>query len=249
MRAEPKHFRKHTLQAYNRDLEALMNHILQLGGLVEKQLDLAVSALQLGDVEKAKEVRQLDRLINETEQNTDQAAIQLVARHQPAGSDLRLIISSLRIGIDLERVGDEVVKLARMVEHFDRLDGQCSQLRLATDFYRLIDMARDMLKQALDAYARLHLKDAVSLLEDEEKADALYKTLMADTVASFKAQGCEQADCYLEFITVIKAVERMTDHVANVAESIIYIINGRDVRSPDHAMIEKLASEADDTSS
>jgi len=243
MRASPKSFKSHSLQAYNRDLEALMNHILELGGLVEKQLDLAVSALQLGDVEKAREVRQLDRLINETEQNTDKAAIQLVARHQPTASDLRLIISSLRIGIDLERVGDEVVKLARMVEHYDRMNGACEQLKMGSDFYRLIDLARGMLKHALDGYARLNMKEAIGLLEDEEAADALYKTIMAQVTAELHENACDRIDCYLEFITVVKAVERMTDHLANVAESIIYIINGRDVRSPDHDMIEKLASE------
>ncbi len=244
MRTHLKNFKSHSLQAYNRDLEALMNHVLELGGLVEKQLDLAVSALQLGDVEKAREVRQLDRLINETEQSTDKAAIQLVARHQPTASDLRLIISSLRIGIDLERVGDEVVKLARMVEHFDRQDGLCDELKMGSDFYRLIDMAREMLKHALDAYARLHMKEAVGLLEDEEAADVLYKSIMEQVTASMHENACAKIDCYLEFITVVKAVERMTDHLANVAESIIYIINGRDVRSPDHDMIEKLASEA-----
>lgn len=246
MRASPSSFKDHSLQSYNRDLEALMNHILELGGLVEKQLDLAVSAMQLGDVEKAKEVRQLDRLINETEQNTDKAAIQLVARHQPAASDLRLIISSLRIGIDLERVGDEVVKLARMVEFYERMDGECAQLKIGSDFYRLVDMARDMLKRALDAYARLNMKEAVGLLEDEEQADELYKRIIDAVKLEMHENPAAKIDCYLEFVNVVKAVERMTDHLANVAESIIYIINGRDVRSPDHDMIEKLVSEAEE---
>ncbi len=244
----PSDFKNHSLQAYNRDLESLMNHILELGGLVEKQLDLAVSAMQTGSVDKAREVRQLDRLVNETEQNTDQAAIRLVARHQPAASDLRLIISSLRIGIDLERIGDEVVKLARMVERFDRFGETCVRLKAYPKFYELVEVARSMLKQALDAYARLNLKEAVNLLEEEESADVLYKAVMDMVIEDFNQQAQQDVSCFLEFVTSIKAVERMTDHLANVAESVIYIINGRDVRSADHAMIEKLVEQVESES-
>lgn len=235
-----KDFKNHTLQAYNRDLEALMNHILELGGLVEKQLDLAVSAVQNGDVKSAKEVRQLDKMVNQTEQMTDQAAIRLVARHQPTASDLRLIISSLRIGIDLERVGDEIVKLARMVEHFDRYKDSCVHLSVYPKFYQLVEMARSMLKKALDAYARLSLEDAVELLEDEEKADELYKEIMAQLSEDFEGGKFSDIQCFLQFVASIKAVERMTDHLANVAESVVYIINGRDIRSADLAAIEKM---------
>ncbi|HIC99827.1 MAG TPA: phosphate signaling complex protein PhoU [Piscirickettsiaceae bacterium] len=241
----PTSFTNHSLQAYNRDLEGLINHILELGGLVEKQLDLAVSAMQTGSVDEAREVRQLDRLVNETEQHTDQAAIRLVARHQPAASDLRLTISSLRIGIDLERIGDEVVKLARMVEHFEQLGEACTQVQTYPKFYELVEMARAMLKKSLDAYARLDLKEAVQLLEEEEEADALYEEIMKSVIEDFNQQTGADVKCFLEFVTSIKAVERMTDHLANMAESIIYIINGRDVRSADHAMIEKLMKQAE----
>ena len=243
---DPKNFKSHSLQSYNRDLEGLMNHILELGGLVEKQLDLAVSAMQTGNVDKAREVRQLDRLVNEMEQNTDQAAIRLVARHQPAASDLRLIISSLRIGIDLERIGDEITKLARMVLNFDRYEEVCIRLKAYPKFYELVEMARDMLKKALDAYARLNMKEAVTLLEEEGEADALYREVLQMVIDDFNQQDDRKdVTCLLEFVTSIKAVERMTDHLANVAESVIYIINGRDVRSADRDMSEKLMREAE----
>ena len=233
-------FKNHMLQAYNRDLEALMNHILELGGLVEKQLDLAVSAMQNSDAKTAKEVRQLDKIVNQTEQTTDQAAIRLVARHQPTASDLRLIISSLRIGIDLERVGDEIVKLARMVEYFEQDKDHCARPGVYPKFYQLVEMARGMLKKSLDAYARLNIEDAVALLEDEEVADRLYKEIMAQVAEDFEAGQFANVQCFLQFVASIKAVERMTDHLANVAESVVYIINGRDIRSADQAAVEKM---------
>ncbi|WP_294948518.1 phosphate signaling complex protein PhoU [Sulfurivirga sp.] len=243
MKAQIEEFKQHALKSYNADLEALMNHVLELGGLVEKQLDTAVQAMQSASVDKAQAARQLDRLINEVEQNTDQAAIRILARHQPAASDLRLIVSSLRIGIDLERIGDEVVKLARMVERFDRYGEVCVQLKAYPKFYELVEMARVMLKKALDAYARLDMQTAVELLEDEEKADAIYDEVMNIVIEDFNGQAQKDVRCFLEFVSAIKAVERATDHLANVGESVIYVINGRDVRSADHDMIESLRAQ------
>jgi phosphate transport system protein len=132
-----------------------------------------------------------------------------------------------------------------MVERFDRFEEECVRLKAYPKFYELVEMARSMLKKALDAYARLNLKEAVTLLEDEERADILYKEVMQIVIDDFNQEQRQDVGCFLEFVTSIKAVERMTDHLANVAESVIYIINGRDVRSADHAMIEKLVKQVE----
>ena len=240
-----KEFGTHVSANYNQYLEDLFNQVLEMGGLDERQLAASVEAVQHSDVVKAREVIQLDKLINREEIEIDRLCVRVLARQQPTASDLRLIISSIRIAVDLERMGDEVVKIAGLVVKLDELgDDKCRNLQGYKQLVEISARATNMLKSALNAFTRLNVTDCASIIEEEERVDDLYKVAMQEVTDQFKDSNAD-IECLLQLVYALRASERITDHARNIAESIVYLVNGQDMRTVDadrlHEVLKGLA--------
>lgn len=243
---ERKNFGTHVSALYNQYLEDLFNQVLEMGGLVERQLSNAVLAVQNADLDSAREVIALDKLINREEMEIDRLCVRVLARQQPTASDLRLVISAIRIAVDLERMGDEVVKIAKLVinlAHFE--DQACRNLQGYKQLIEISARANDMLKMVLNAFARLDVKDCAAVIEEEERVDDLFKVAMEEVTTRFK-QSDSDVECLLELVYALRASERLTDHARNIAESVIYLVNGQDMRNIDAERLSTLLEELND---
>ncbi len=239
LKMEKKTFSSHISNQMNRNLEDLFNHILEMGGLVESQLESVIIALGNGDVKKAKEVIRFDKIINQAEQEIDRLCAKVLARQQPTASDLRLILSTIRIAMDLERMGDEISKLAKLVIKFNSGEVKvCSQF---SGYYELVDISTrslEMLKITLNAFARVSIDDALIILEEEESIDQVYAQACQSVTQQFKVDS-ESVESLLAVFSALRASERLSDHATNIMESIIYLVKGKDIRSMNQ---EKLQS-------
>lgn len=244
---QKKEFTSHISNQLNRNLEELFHHILEMGGMVENQLEMALTALSSSDVKVAKEVLRFDKVINQAEMEIDRLCIRVLARQQPTASDLRLILSTIRIAIDLERMGDEICKLAKLVINVNKEENNCcSKFSGYAELVDITTRAREMLKVTLNAFARVSADDAISILDEEELVDQVYKKAVKDVTEQFKSNP-EHVECLLEVMTALRASERLSDHALNIMESIIYLVQGKDVRDMDQdrltKFLEKVAGE------
>lgn len=243
---ERKNFGTHVSALYNQYLEDLFNQVLEMGSLVERQLANAVLAVQNADLDSAREVVALDKLINREEMEIDRLCVRVLARQQPTASDLRLVISAIRIAVDLERMGDEVVKIAKLVINLARFEDQaCRSLQGYKQLIEISARANDMLKMVLNAFARLDVKDCAAVIEEEERVDDLFKVAMQEVTTRFK-QSDSDVECLLELVYALRASERLTDHARNIAESVIYLVNGQDMRNIDAERLSTLLEELND---
>ncbi|MDY0135612.1 MAG: phosphate signaling complex protein PhoU [Thiomicrospira sp.] len=243
---ERKNFGTHVSALYNQYLEDLFNQVLEMGGLVERQLSNAVLAVQNADLDSAREVIALDKLINREEMEIDRLCVRVLARQQPTASDLRLVISAIRIAVDLERMGDEVVKIAKLVINLAGFEDQsCRSLQGYKQLIEISARANDMLKMVLNAFARLDVKDCAAVIEEEERVDDLFKVAMQEVTTRFK-QSDSDVECLLELVYALRASERLTDHARNIAESVIYLVNGQDMRNIDAERLSTLLEELND---
>lgn len=230
---DKREFTSHISGEMNRNLEDLFNHILEMGGLVESQFEGAMMALTESNVNRAQEVILLDRAVNNAEMVIDKLCAKVLARQHPTASDLRLIIATIRIAIDLERIGDEVVKIAKMVLTF--ATEQIDNCAILPGYLPLIDMSNrsiNMLHDALDGFARVTTEASLKLIQEEESVDKIYKDAYKEVIEGFKTSP-EHAACLAEILITLRAVERISDHARNIGESIIYLIKGKDVRELD----------------
>ncbi len=237
---EKQEFTSHISGRLNDSLEGVFNQILEMGGLAESQLSNALEALTHGDVNRAEEVIILDKAVNMAEFEIERLCANILARQQPAAADLRLTIAAIRIAIDLERIGDEVVKLAKMVKVFIKLGQQpCDDI---PGYSKLLDMAyrsEQMLNATLNAFAKLTIKDALAVITEEEVIDAIYKEAYAEIIKGFKEQP-DKVECIAQLLLSVRAVERVSDHVRNIIENLVYLINGEDIRVMDKEAVVKL---------
>lgn len=236
---EKKEFSSHISNQLNRNLEELFHHILEMGGMVENQLDMALTALSNSDVKVAKEVLRFDKTVNQAEMEIDRLCIRVLARQQPTASDLRLILSTIRIAIDLERMGDEICKLAKLVINVNKNeDKHCANFSGYAELVDISTRAREMLKVTLNAFARVSADDAISILDQEDIVDQVYKKACQDVTEQFK-KSPDHVECLLDVMTALRASERLSDHVLNIMESIIYLVQGKDVRDMDQERLTK----------
>lgn len=240
---ERKEFGTHVSASYNQYLEELFNLVLEMGGMVEKQLSNALTAVQNADVALAKEVIQLDKFINREEIEIDRLCARVLARQQPTASDLRLVISAIRIALDLERMGDEVVKIAKLVVHLDKIGTDaCLNLQGYKELIEISAHGMNMLKDVLNAFSRLDLPSCVAIIHEEEDVDIIYKRAVVEVTERFKDSESD-VECLLELIYALKASERITDHACNIAEIIVYLVNGLELRNMDAERLTEVLGE------
>src|SRR5512146_2296576 len=217
----------HTDKTYEAELRALRDRLLAMGGLVERAFDASVRAIVERDVALAEQVKTRDREINRMEVDIDGACRRLLALRQPAASDLRFITTALKIVVDLERMGDLAVNIAARA-----LDlGQAPPLGPMHDLARIAELAEGQLKRALDAFVTGDVAKAEAVIGADETVDALYLKIFNDMVL-LMMEDPKNIRRATSVMFAAKHLERFADHAVNVAEMVVFMVRGKDVRHP-----------------
>jgi phosphate transport system protein len=218
---------KHISSQFDAELASVSSRVLELGGLVETQIRHAVFSLSQFNVEVADQVIATEDQVNAMEVEIDRDLSSIIARRQPTARDLRLLIAISKITANLERAGDESEKIARMVKSIISSGSAralpSSELRIASD------LASGLLRKALDAFARLDVTEAVSILKEDDLIDAEFDGFVRKLV-TYMMEDPRTISASLDLLFVAKAIERIGDHSKNIAEFIIYVVKGADVR-------------------
>jgi phosphate transport system protein len=219
--------KKHTDQQYDAELEGLRWKLLTLGGKVESEIAVSMRALAERDSKLAEQVVESDREVNLLELEVDESCRRLLALRQPAASDLRFITTALKIVVDLERVGDLAVNIAERAIDLN----QSPPLRPVHDIARLAQLCQSQLRKALDALVDGDAEKAAGVIGDDDILDALYHTLFNELL-SLMMEDPRNIRRASSLLFVAKHLERLGDHVTNVAEMVVYMVRGTDVRHP-----------------
>ena len=218
---------KHISSQFDAELGSVSSRVLELGGLVESQIRHAVYSLSQFSEEVANQVIATEAQVNSLEVEIDRDLSSIIARRQPTAIDLRLLIAISKITANLERAGDESEKIARMVKSIINSGNSralpSSELRIASD------LASGLLRKALDAFARLDVTEAVSILKEDDLIDAEFDGFVRKLV-TYMMEDPRTISASLDLLFVAKAIERIGDHSKNIAEFIIYVVKGADVR-------------------
>ena len=235
--AAVEHTSHHTSRQFDAELEAVRSRVLQMGGLVESQIRLAFESLLNGDVAMMNKVVDNDHRVNALEVEIDESCSQILVRRQPAAGDLRMITTVIKTITDLERIGDEAEKIARMAKLLSQKDRL--YLPRYNEIKRAGDLALDMLHKSLDAFARLDLVTAAQVVRQDEQVDEEFRAIMRYLI-TFMMEDPRTISTSLEILFVAKAIERIGDHAKNMSEYVVYMVKGRDVR---HVTVEEIERE------
>ena len=228
----------HINKQYDQDLEAIRSRMMQMGGLVEAQIRAAIAGYLDGDRERIEQVIAGDAKVNELEVAIDNDLGQIIVRRQPAASDLRLILAASKIVTDLERIGDEATKIARMARDIHS-NGPVTGTRLVP-ITHMSEVAVGMLRRSLDAFARLDAAAAARVIGEDEAIDEEFRAIIRQLI-TFMMEDPRTITTSLGIVWAAKAFERIGDHAKNIAEYVIYIVKGRDVRHIPRAELEREA--------
>ncbi|MFT4615567.1 MAG: phosphate transport system protein [Bacteroidia bacterium] len=226
-------YQQHISARFNSELESLRNNLLAMGGKVEAQVIKATDALMALDSGEAEAVVATDSDINQMEMAIDDECSTIIARRQPAASDLRLVVAVIKINTDLERIGDEAARVAKLT------------IRLAEDgvspskfveVRHIGSLVADLLRRALDAFARLDVTQAVEVVRGDLEVDREYGSAMRSLV-TFMMEDPRDIGAILNEMWALRSLERVGDHACNIAEQVVYLVQGLDVR---HGRLEEL---------
>ncbi|WP_373184584.1 phosphate signaling complex protein PhoU [Halopseudomonas sp.] len=219
-------FGQHISSRFNEELEEIRTQLLEMGGLVEKQVTDAITALIEGDSTLGEQVRAGDDVVNQMERRIDGECMRILARRHPAASDLRLIMCITKVVVDLERIGDEASKIAkRALLLVDQ--GQSPQGYV--ECRHIGNHVRQMVQGALSAFARLDIDLAFQVAREDKLVDREYKSAMREMV-TYMMEDPRSISCVLSILWVLRSLERIGDHARNVAEQVIFLVKGTDVR-------------------
>ena len=220
---------KHLSTQFDNELSGISTRVLEMGGLVESQVAQAVCALSTFDAELATQVLRDEERVNMMEIEIDHDLSSIIARRQPTARDLRLLIAVSKTITNLERIGDEAARIARTAQRLLNA-GMSSRLRLpVADLHYESELATKQLRNALDAFARLDVEAAVEVLRHDDQIDQEFDGLMRKLI-TYMMEDPRTISSAIDLVFVAKAIERVGDHAKNLAEQIIYIVKGTDVR-------------------
>ena len=229
---------KHLSTQFDAELSGISNRVLEMGGLVESQVARSVYALTQFSGESASQVLTAEERVNTMEIEIDRDLSAIIARRQPTARDLRLLIAISRTIANLERVGDEAARIARTVQRLLNT-GVSSRMRLpVADLSFEADLAIAQLRKALDAFARLDTGQALEVLRADDQIDREFDGLMRKLI-TYMMEDPRTISASIDLVFVAKAIERVGDHAKNLAEAIIYVVKGTDVR---HTSVEDIAA-------
>ncbi len=227
---------QHISQQFDEEMDGLRNQVLKMGGLVEQQIKGAIEALQDTNAQGAEKIILRDHKVNSFEVAIDEACTQILARRQPAASDLRMVIAVIKTITDLERIGDEAERIAIMALNLAEDDAGFHS-RYA-GIHHLGDQVKHMVHDVLDAYARLDVDAAIKVVRDDENADKEYQDLIRMLI-TYMMEDPRTISEVLDVIWAARALERIGDHAKNIAEYVIYLVKGKDIRHLDLDDVEK----------
>lgn len=230
------HLGQHISRKFNEELESVRSRVLHMGGIVEVQLSNALKVLVNKETALAKEVTSADAVVNSLEVEIDEQCTRIVARRQPAATDLRLIITVIKTISDLERMGDEAKRVAIMARH--EMDGAMDD-DLRADLEHMGDLVRGMLRQVLDAFARTDVDTAVAVVKADKKVDKKYKRIVKQLIQRMASEP-HSVPAVMNIMWAVRSLERLGDRCQNIAEHVIYMVLGTDVR---HIKLDDILAE------
>jgi phosphate transport system protein len=217
---------EHISRQFNAELEEVRSQVLFMGGIVEEQLSNALKVLVSDDKSLVKEVVAADARVNTLEVDIDEECTRIVALRQPAASDLRLVMTVVKTINELERIGDEAKRIAKMSS--DELDGILSQ-EMRTELTYMGTLVRDMLRQVLDGFARTDVETAVEVVKADKAVDKRYKKIIKQLIKQM-VDDPETVPTVVKIMWAVRSLERLGDRCQNIAEHIIYMVLGTDIR-------------------
>ncbi|NJD25850.1 MAG: phosphate signaling complex protein PhoU [Betaproteobacteria bacterium] len=220
---------QHLSSQFDEDLARLRTSVLQMGGLVETQVAEAIAAYDKGDIASVKHIVETDRKINDLEKAIDDDCAHLIAKRQPAASDLRLVFGISKIVTDLERAGDEAKKIAKGVRRIYEAGQMPAQYGVGVR--HIAEAALAMVRDSLDAFARLDVVLAEKVIRSDEGVDIEFKSIVRQLITHMM-EDPRTITTSLDIIWIARAVERIGDHAKNVAEHVVFIVEGKDIRHP-----------------
>ncbi|MDN5251954.1 phosphate signaling complex protein PhoU [Betaproteobacteria bacterium LSUCC0117] len=227
---------KHISSQFDSELNAISTRVMEMGGVVELQLRTAISALSEMDIDAANNVIELEAEVNNFELELDHDISSIIGRRQPTARDLRLLMAMSRTTGNLERAGDEVTKMARMVQSIIQ-SGEARSLP-TSELRSASELASGLLRKSLDAIARLDIHMALSIIKEDDLIDQEYNGFLRKLM-TYIMEDPRTISASLNLLFLAKAIERVGDHAKNIAESTIYVVKGEDVR---HSSLESVES-------
>lgn len=228
--------KEHISHQFDEEMQELRNEVLKMGGMVEEQIRRATDVLYRLDAAEAVEVVEGDHYINALEVSIDEQCVRVLARRQPAASDLRMVIAVIKTITDLERIGDEAERIAKMAVHITEEDGIFHNRY--SGIHHLADHVAKMVHDALDAYARLDVEAAIEVKKKDEIADEEYKLLMRHLI-TYMMEDPRTITETLDIAQAARALERIGDHAKNICEYVIYLVMGKNIRHIKLDQVEK----------
>lgn len=229
----------HISQQFNSELDEVKTHMLEMGGMVEQQVSDAIKALVDGDSGHAEKIKAGDRKVNSMEVSIDEECTRILARRQPAATDLRLVISISKLVIDLERIGDEAGKIAGLAI---QLSESGESPRGYKEIRHIGNHVGYMVRDALDAFARLDVDMALNVAKEDKLVDEEYSTAVRSLV-TYMMEDPRSIGQVINVLWALRALERVGDHARNIAEQVIYMVKGENVR---HVGIKEMAARIQD---
>jgi phosphate transport system protein len=230
---------KHLSSQFDNDLNAVCGKLLEMGGVVESQVAMAVRAFANLDGDLADQVMAREREVNDFEIEIDAMCTEIIARRQPIAGDLRLVMAVSKAITNLERAGDEADRIARRTKHI--LEDSASHGINVAEIRLSGQMAVSLLRRSLDCFARLDIKSAVEVVYDDKEIDDEFRAFVRKLV-SYMSEDPRTISVALDMLFIAKAVERIGDHAKNIAEFVIYIVKGTDVRHLPHDQLSQEAN-------
>ena len=228
---------KHLSTQFDSELTSVSSQVMEMGGLVESQILRAIYALSHFNVEAADDVTAKETRVNAMEIEIDRDLSSIIARRQPTARDLRLLIAISKTTANLERVGDEAAKIARMVRSI--IESGTPRSLPSLELRYAADLASGLLNKALDAFARLDVNAALSILKEDDLIDEEFDGFVRKLI-TYMMEDPRMISPSLDLLFLAKAIERIGDHSKNIAEFIIYVVKGEDVRHTSIDQVEQV---------
>jgi phosphate transport system protein len=217
---------QHISKEFDKELEAIRTNVLELGGLVEGMIHTAVQGLETGNIAVLKEVAEREKQVNNMEIDIDDRCNHVIARRQPTAYDLRFVLTCMKMVRDLERIGDEAEKIARMGLYIHESNAAFTPKVEVTTMHAL---AAKMLRQSLDAFARNDASALAEVVREDISVDDQFRNILR-LLISYMIEDSRTISRSIDLLFVAKALERIGDHAKNMSEHVVYMVKGRDVR-------------------
>jgi len=228
---EASNFSDHISRRFNKDIQDLRNTVLSMGGLVETQLSQAIAAIVSGDSELGLKVAKDDYKVNNLEVDIDEECSRILATRAPAAGDLRLIVAIIKTITDLERIGDEAEKIGFLASKLAGMDRPADSYR---ELKNLGSHVSHMLRDAMNAFARLDVAEALDVVKEDELVDEEYDAITRQCI-TFMMEDPRSIKRVMNVTWAARSLERIGDHAKNICEYVIYMVEGKDIRHTDIA--------------